>query len=417
MSDKLNLSISQVKSVLAARLKRQIAEPGIKLRSIFIEGERGIGKTDIIKQVAAEVALELGLEVNTVTLPAAVLEAPDINGLGYVELNITRFAAPEFLPAGGFGILFIDEVNRANTDVQNGLLTLVQDRQIHQHKIGDGWLIVGAGNTNANGGNYKVKEFDPALKDRFAYVMISPTSGDLITYLETKYKDNIIVKYLQDNPQVINFDSKGTTSPRAIEYAIRATIKTPVTNKEEMRQLLSLELGTMVTGDMMEYFETKIQLLTLEDVLTNKRKTAEFLDKNKDAPTVVSNIVSVVSEEIIRRFDKETSGLQEENMKLDAEKVYLFSKMERENVSAFINNLNDEMRVGLYAQTAPQSHWSFNTEMAFSRHFLINLATKKKRCKAHVYTQLHNITAIACPNIKEDLQKVADLNIYAPIEE
>jgi DNA polymerase III delta prime subunit len=53
---------------------------------------------------------------------------------------------PTFLPATGRGILFLDEIVQAPQSMQNCASQLFLDRRIGEHAIGDGWLIMGAGN-------------------------------------------------------------------------------------------------------------------------------------------------------------------------------------------------------------------------------------------------------------------------------
>ena len=90
----------------------------------------------------------------------------------------------ELQPRMERGILFLDEVNRAQDDVQQAIFELVLDRSVGQYVLPAGWYIVAAGNFMEG---YMVNGFnDPAFLDRFCHITLSTgesTLEDWVRYM------------------------------------------------------------------------------------------------------------------------------------------------------------------------------------------------------------------------------------------
>lgn len=152
--------------------------------NVMIWGAPGIGKTEVVKNVAKKVSERLGgKEIKVVVVTLATKAAYDIAGIpilfakgGSTETILPSemrgkvgmdFAFPAWLPPSddpGEGILFFDEINRADVDVMGAALTLLLDRRSGEYSIPDGWRIWAAGNRDMDG---PVKPFEGAMASRF----------------------------------------------------------------------------------------------------------------------------------------------------------------------------------------------------------------------------------------------------------
>ena len=112
---------------------------------LFIWGPPGIGKSSIVSAIAQE----RGLEV--VDLRLGQIPPADLRGLPCVVDGQSRYARPEWLRSEGRGILFLDELPNAVPSVQGLSQQLLLDRRIGEHKLGDGWFVIGAGNGREHG--------------------------------------------------------------------------------------------------------------------------------------------------------------------------------------------------------------------------------------------------------------------------
>lgn len=99
------------------------------------------------------------------------------------------------------GMLFLDELNRAEDDVLQAAFQLVLDREIGMYKLPKGWSVHVAGNFGGGQGMYSVNNFDDAaFLDRFCHLTLAPDTKymeDWSKYMAEREEDGIINKILQ----------------------------------------------------------------------------------------------------------------------------------------------------------------------------------------------------------------------------
>ncbi|MFM8874145.1 MAG: AAA family ATPase, partial [Phycisphaerales bacterium] len=102
--------------------------------SLMIWGPPGIGKSSIVSQAADSAGLEF------IDVRLSQLAPTDLRGLPVPERlddggGIARWYPPEFLPRGGRGVLFLDELNMAAPTMQGVAQQLILDHRgiAHRH--------------------------------------------------------------------------------------------------------------------------------------------------------------------------------------------------------------------------------------------------------------------------------------------
>jgi len=176
---------------------------------VLLEGPTGIGKSQIIE----EVARLLGIEVRIIDL--SLLEPSDLVGLPTMEDGRTTYALPSILPRSGSGILLFEELNRAEPYLQNPALQLLTARRLHEYVLPDGWMVVAA--INPEGGEYRVNALDKALRARF---MVLKLRADRDRWLEWSVANNV-------HPAIVHTvghheNAFKDVSPRSWDYASKA---------------------------------------------------------------------------------------------------------------------------------------------------------------------------------------------------
>jgi hypothetical protein len=193
----------------------KLAQNAPALYSVMIWGAPGIGKTDIV----LDLAQELGVDCQEIVLsniePTDMQGIPSIEADGkYPEINRTVYNLTSLLPLdngpdGKGGFIFFDEINRSSPEVQNVALKLIRERALKSvpglkggyYKVPSKWVIVAAGNRPEDDPIF-VGDFSQALGNRFTQVNYAPTFDDWKEWAESKGIDHRIMgflKFLPDN--------------------------------------------------------------------------------------------------------------------------------------------------------------------------------------------------------------------------
>lgn len=110
------------------------------------------------------------------------------------------------------GILFLDEVNRAQDDVLQAIFQLILDRRVGQYVLPPGWCVVAAGNFTEG---YRVGGFDdPAFLNRFCHLTLSggeTTLEEWVHYMSSRHGGDAadVIEFASQNTKHLDGDIKG----------------------------------------------------------------------------------------------------------------------------------------------------------------------------------------------------------------
>jgi MoxR-like ATPase len=203
-----------------AQYLSSLVRAGLPL-STMIWGPPGVGKSSVVAQVAQEHALGF------VDVRLSQLAPTDLRGLPVAQetsggAGVSRWYPPEFLPTGGRGILFLDEVNMAPPTMQGMAQQLILDRKVGSYELPDGWFVWAAGNRKED--RASVFDMPAPLANRFLHLSVRPDFEAFRRYVLGRGLHEHVLAFLTFRPELLHrLDSTqpGWPSPRSWEMASR----------------------------------------------------------------------------------------------------------------------------------------------------------------------------------------------------
>jgi len=326
-----------VRNISADQLKQDVIrlyrskERGGRAKPIFIYGAPGIGKTEIVGQAADE----LGVPVMKLDLqfmnPEDFLGIPSRHDVEPVQVEggklisagkgFTRSNPPILLPTDNGkdergGIIFMDEMNRANKAVLNSIMQFVQKGEIGPYKLPDRWVIVAAGNRpeEAEG----VADFDFALADRFTIKNYVPTIEGYASWADKNEKIlPELVTFLTFNPDYfhnLDADKKSLNYPTPRSWTDGALILNDEINykgvdswrdisRQDIMDIFYDQVGPEAAGKFVAYLEIlrKVTDADMESMINNPM-SAPIVSEAQSTKSVLYGLIEMVMKRV-RTYD------------------------------------------------------------------------------------------------------------------
>lgn len=237
---------------------------------VMLWGALGIGKSQIISQVAAKNG------ANIIDIRLSQMEPSDLRGIPFKNGSLVDWSVPSLLPDskrhGKQGILFLDEITSALPTVSAAAYQLILDRRLGDYIVPEGWVIFAAGNRQGDRG---VTYAMPApLANRFSHYELDVNLDDWVTWA---YKNNIderIIGFLRYRPEhLFEFDAKHNPvafpSPRTWEFVHRALNKFD-TDLSLFRQAASACVGEVAGVEITTFVEHMADLPDLDAIINGE---------------------------------------------------------------------------------------------------------------------------------------------------
>ncbi len=179
-----------------------------RARPICLMGGAGIGKTEIVGQVAKELELAFCSYSITHHTRQSLLGLPRLveSQVGDVIATCTEYTMSEIIAqihramaesGKSEGILFLDEFNCASESIRPVMLQLLQDKRFGAHAIPEGWMLVLAGNPTEY--NRSASTLDAVTMDRLRMVYVEADFGCWRDYAKGKGIHPVVLAYLENN--------------------------------------------------------------------------------------------------------------------------------------------------------------------------------------------------------------------------
>jgi hypothetical protein len=199
LGNPMNIPPVSIASAKAALIE-QYSDPILRRRASMLWGTRGVGKSSIVRQIAAYFRVPL------VDLRLTTIEPVDIRGAIYADdaQGKTVWFPPEFLPAPDQpeGILFLDELTAADQRLQISAYSLILDRRVGNYALPDGWQVIAAGNASFHGA--VSHDMGTALADRMFHFNVQTAIGAFLDHALAMGFAPEVMAYLKIRPDKLD---------------------------------------------------------------------------------------------------------------------------------------------------------------------------------------------------------------------
>ena len=350
----------------------------------FLWGPPGIGKTDLVNQLAQEIGARV------IVLKASELRPEDLAGVpfpyeegwtqfhplrqlleltqGYPLLARARFAklkANGDLPDGAEFeepdqskvVLFLDEFSNAQPDMVAPFQYLVLNRRIggiEGHLLRDNVRIIAAGNREQD--MAMTHDLTTPLKSRFMHIEVEPSLDEWIVWArENEVLSTIMAFVRQRESQFHDFDpkTKDRTYPCPRSWAMLSDalngLDATDLSVERMRTLRRRQaeglVGPGAAAEYIKFEDVAVAAPTAEDIIASPLDVSTFEEQPDIAMVAIENLISAVRRHPDRFVD---SGL-----------VYV-ARMHAEYQTIFhtaIMNLHGDMPKEVIERVFDSDHW------------------------------------------------------------
>jgi hypothetical protein len=326
------------------------AQPAIEFvvlsgKNCYIEGPAGVGKTELIAQIAAK----LGAKLYTSRL--AQVEPSDLFGFPVPTTlddgtMITQHTRPTVIPPSDetdqLYIWFFDELNRANKQAVNAVMQATDSsRRIGPHKLPKNIVIVGAGNP-ANDDAYDTSMLDAAVNNRYVHLKMHYDTNSLVSYAKSKEWNANVISFIQVTGGALfrngTYDGLPFCSPRSLE-TLSGLENNGLSNNKVMHAMLvqgclGPELGLAYHSHCFE-----LQPLKWSELSTDDGKAR--LGRMVQPENIRQDLISFTNEDIRKHFEKK-AGMTDKDFATLSE--YLCT-IPADQSAALISQLKGEPKV------------------------------------------------------------------------
>lgn len=212
MKEPVEVSVCEIEEILCKYL-----DAGDRMNyAVKIIGHPGIGKSDIVRQVADQknyffVDTRLAFKEN---IDLGGYPVPDHEEKQMIYYR-PKFIPPETVPAPYGGVLwFLDEANRAHPTVIQTLFQIITERICGDHVLPERTAIILSGNLG-HMDNTMITEFDDAaLEGRLAVFHLKPNAQDWLRWAVRENIHPAVIRHISTFPEQLWDEAHIDPNPR-----------------------------------------------------------------------------------------------------------------------------------------------------------------------------------------------------------
>lgn len=297
--------ISAGQALDALRKGHAAQAAGLLTTSWMLHGRPGIGKTEIVQQLAHET------ESRLFDLRLTTIEPQDLRGLPFYdhEARRTIWYRPEDLPddPANPAILFLDELTAAAPSLQPTVYGLLQERRVGRHVLPASTFIVAAGNTVEDGA--VAYEMGTALSDRLIHLALRAEATDWLAHFAVpKGLHPAVTAFIRTRPDLLDTTEDALRRGQMIactprSWARVSAILGATTDKPLRDVLIAGTLGEAAAAEFILVLEDVAATVQAQEMLevSGKERLALYPASLHGLTALVYALVNVAGKDTIAR--------------------------------------------------------------------------------------------------------------------
>jgi hypothetical protein len=288
--------MSDTRTVTSVQARKSILKAFKKQRPLFLWGPPGIGKSELVADITAELGGAM------IDLRLGQMEPTDIRGIPFYnkESGKMDWAEPVDLPTEEYAaqypivVLFLDEMNSSAPSVQAAAYQLILNRRIGKYRLPDNVVMVAAGNRESDKGvTYRMPT---PLANRFIH---QEMKVDFTSWQEWAVNHNIhkdVVGYLSfAKNDLYEFDAKSASrafaTPRSWSF-VSELLDDEDGDDDTTMNLVAGTVGEGLAVKFMAHRKISGRMPKPEDILAGKIDTLDV----KEISAMYSLVISMCYE-------------------------------------------------------------------------------------------------------------------------
>jgi hypothetical protein len=288
--------MSDTRTVTSSQARKSLLKAFRKQRPLFLWGPPGIGKSELVADITAELGGAM------IDLRLGQMEPTDIRGIPFYNKDNGKmdWAEPIDLPTEEFAsqypivVVFFDELNSAAPSVQAASYQLILNRRSGKYVLPKNVVMVAAGNRESDKGvTYRMPT---PLANRFIH---QEMKCDFTSWQEWAVNKNIhkdVVGYLSFAKQdLYDFDAKSASrafaTPRSWTF-VSELLEDEDTDDDTIMNLIAGTVGEGLAVKFMSHRKIAGRMPKPEDILSGKEKELAV----KEVSAMYSLVISMCYE-------------------------------------------------------------------------------------------------------------------------
>ena len=260
----------------------------------YLEGEPGLGKTALARQIAKQ------LGGNLIYAPVPTMAREDWTGIPDVSGAMTTFKPMDWLPRaerdGDVGVLLIDELPQGDEGVLNGAARLLLERELHGYQLPDGWSVIATGNRSKDRAG--CRPLPTHVRDRLTVVPLEADVDDWAAWAGQSGIDHRVVGYVRHRPDALQeFDPKAEVSPTARSWSAVSALLPHIESRDYLPALSGL-IGQGRAAEFTGFLRIFDRLIPVSKVFDDPENCEVPTDTDVTI-ALVANIAKRVNEDTI----------------------------------------------------------------------------------------------------------------------